>query len=227
MSAIDPTKPTAGTATTESVRSNFAAAKLEIEALDAGKQTILRAYSSHVPRQISTPSAKAIVIAGALTAASNSTAGLSAGRLYLFPFVAPDTGTLDGVFVRVSTGAAGNARVGLYSATSSGLLLPTTLLADTGDLSTAAAATIGAAVSVPVVKGALYFAAAVFSATPQVYTIASAEQSPVYPQSASTLATPLGHLYRAMTYAPLPADLSGDTWTITGTNCPMFGIRYA
>lgn len=37
MSAIDPTKPTTGEATTASVRDNFQAAKDEIEALDAGK----------------------------------------------------------------------------------------------------------------------------------------------------------------------------------------------
>lgn len=45
-SAIDPTKPTSGTATTESVRANFAAAKSEIEALQAALAAVPQGIGS-------------------------------------------------------------------------------------------------------------------------------------------------------------------------------------
>lgn len=227
MSAIDPTKPTAGTATTESVRLNFQAAKDEIDALNAGKQTILAAYTQNVPPQLSNHSGRVIIQPNVLACAASTTTTVFANRLYCTPFVAPASGTIDSIFARVTTGAAGNMRIGLYRPTASGILLPAALVADTGDLSTAAAATIGAAVNTSVSRGELMFAAFVYSAGPTMTALSNYAAPAVYWDTTTTLTGPQCAIYKAFTYAALPADLSGSTWTFSGTTPTSVGIRYA
>lgn len=227
MSAIDPTKPTTGEATTESVRNNFLAAKTEIDALNEGKQSVMQVYGNYPPPQTRTLTARAIFCPVPTNAGSVSTAAVTAGRLYAVPFVAPETASLAAIYARVTAGATGNCRLGIYSASSSNLLLPASLLADTGDLSTAAAATIGAAISAELTRGTLYFFAAIFSATPTIQTLAAASCPALFPPSDTALVIPSPNLYVAHAYGPLPESLAGTTWLLTGTSTIMPGLKYA
>lgn len=105
-------------------------------------------------------------------ATSNSTVVVVADTLYATPWIAPETCSLSTVEFRVNTGAAGNAKVGIYAAGAPGVSnLPAEKLGEnTADLSTASPANLVGTLSSPVavVAGRLYWLAACFSAAPSI-----------------------------------------------------------
>lgn len=91
---------------------------------------------------------------------------VSSNVLYTTPWIAPETCVIDQIAIRVSTGAAGNAKFGLYNASGN---LPSSLGSEnTADLSTAGSGIVAGALAAPVsvIAGNLYWPSVVFSGTP-------------------------------------------------------------
>lgn len=91
-----PTAPTAaaGTATTQIATTAFAAAAVE---------------------RATTPGLRASRYYGSFPAAAVTTFAITANRLYYFPFFVPQATTFTRIGINVTTGAAGNARLGIYA----------------------------------------------------------------------------------------------------------------
>jgi len=75
------------------------------------------------------------VTGGSPAAIGNIT--LSPNNLYAIPFIVPAGGTLDKIKIYISTAGAGDARFGIYKATSTTDLYPGDLITDCGTLSVA------------------------------------------------------------------------------------------
>ena len=98
---------------------------------------------------------------------SSVNAVVAANTLYACPFIPLETFTCDQLAIRVATGAAGSAKIGIY--TSLATLLPDALVAEnTADLDTTSTSTLqGAFTSNPTLTvGALYYLATCYSVTP-------------------------------------------------------------
>jgi len=96
------------------------------------------------------------------TAASQT---LSANTVYYTPWRCPQSVTIDRIAIEISTGAAGNARIGIYNSLSSDY--PGTLLLDAGTVDTTAAAVKELTISQALTGGVLYWLALHPSAGPQ------------------------------------------------------------
>jgi hypothetical protein len=99
--------------------------------------------------------------------ATANNAAVIADTLYVTPWIAPQSCNLDRIQTRVTSGAAGNAKMGIYDAAGN---LPGSLLAEsTADLSTAATGfLIGTIPATPVVAGRLYWIGQCHSGIPQM-----------------------------------------------------------
>lgn len=159
-----------------------------------------------------------------VTSAALNTQAAVANRLYLVPFSVSRTTTYDRVAIEVTTGAAGNVRLGIYGPfTGNFASLP--LVVDAGTLTTNAAAVKAITISQQLTPG-WYFVAAVFDATPTLRAFtASAAQAPF---GVSNLGS--GNLdtqtYYAFTYGTLPSP-STTTPTFISQNVIFAGVRAA
>jgi len=99
---------------------------------------------------------------------SFANSAVAADTLYAHPFIPSETFTCDQAAIRVTTGSAGSAKIGIY--TSDDLTgVPDVLVAEVNaDLDTTSTATLAAGfdVSPVLTRGRLYFLATCFSATP-------------------------------------------------------------
>lgn len=125
-SAIDPTQPPSGSATTAGVRANMAAAKSEIEAL----QTAQDYGTVHT----SPGAASGYISSGAHpTGHYSQTLIATANRQYFVPFRMDFDKTIDEIATFVSAAAASSKfRLGIYSVLNTGM--PGELLAETADM---------------------------------------------------------------------------------------------
>lgn len=155
-----------------------------------------------------------------------SAQALVANRMYAMPFVAPGrTGcTLDRLGINVTTGSAGNARLGIYNDSSG---YPGTLLLDAGTVVTTNIAVVTVTISQALVPGNRYWLVYVSNATPTVRSI------PVNCCShalgfARTLGT-AGNcgLYVAFTYGTLPTPFPSSPTMITANPIPALFYRYS
>lgn len=143
-----------------------------------------------------------------------------ADRLYMARLAVSKAHTITEFALRVGTGSAGNGRIGLYEAGTDGL--PGDLLFDSGDMSTTSAAFLTAAASVPVRPGIDYWLCAIFSATPSVSSLNSANHGSMVGHVANTgvSASVFGAMYRAKAYGALDASEAGQTWTLVNVQTP-------
>lgn len=96
----------------------------------------------------------------------------TANVLRAYPFVAPARpSSVDRIAFEVTTLAAGNGRVGLWTNTADDNLYPDALLADGGSISTGTTGVKSATVDVPLVSGQLYWLSLVTSAAPALRTM--------------------------------------------------------
>lgn len=111
---------------------------------------------------------------------ASTTGAVTADRIYYQPFNLPND-VVDRIGVNVTSGAAGAARVGLYTANSAGM--PGTLIVDAGTVDTTSIAMVEASFTATRLPPRRVWAAITFNATPTC-TIGSASGSHVLGSSA-------------------------------------------
>jgi len=156
---------------------------------------------------------------GPLGVATTTNSAITANRLYMMPVMIPYDMTAVALALRVTTGAAGNARMGLYADNQGN---PGSLLLDAGAVDTATAGLLELTLSQPLVAG-VYWLAVVFSAAPTVNAHTGAGGA-MGRDSASVTSVPIAGYYRGFTYAALPADESGQVYTATSTIVPTLMV---
>ncbi|MCC6752064.1 MAG: hypothetical protein IT371_30710 [Deltaproteobacteria bacterium] len=145
---------------------------------------------------------------GTVAGTAPATSAHTANVLRAIPFTSPRGGTIATINAAVTTGVAGNLRLGIYTNTSTTDLRPGTLLAGSASISTAAAGLKTFTFGTPIVldRDALYWLAIVndVSVTCRVQSLAAAWPILGY---AATLGTTLGYGWSvAFAYAALPAS---------------------
>ncbi len=141
--------------------------------------------------------------AGAINATALATQTLTINRLYAVPQFFPRETHLDKIGIAVTTGSAGNARVGIWECSLTGFY-PGHLIYDSGDLVTTSIAVVTTACCIRLKAQTVYFFGLVSNAAAVVRGVAQGAMSPVY--GLNTAMTALStHLFIAYTYAPLPS----------------------
>ena len=154
-------------------------------------------------------------------AMTTTTLVVTADRLYKVPIIFRKAGTITAVGIRLTATSAGNARIGIRRYANG---VATTLLTG-GDLGTADTGsgtekTI-TSLSVAIPQPGLYVAEVVFSATPTILAT-----NAIVPTLGATLGgTPTSHLYRAFSYAALPADETAQAQTVAGNAAPWICFK--
>lgn len=180
----------------------------------AGTNTTQAASTAFVTaglRTLATPGLRASRYYGSFAAPAVTTFTMVANRLYYFPFFCPDAATWTRIGINVTTGAAGNARLGIYT-NSNGVPSGSPLVdAGTVDVSTTGEKEITISHAMAV---GWYWLAVVSDVAPTV----TAENI-----SAATLLCNVGslsgaagnvtHIYQSFTFGALPTPSS-----ITGAN---------
>ena len=126
-------------------------------------------------------------------------------RLFAFPFVCPKQITIDRIGVNVTTGSAGNLRLGIYNDAG---IYPGTLLLDSGNIDSAAPAGARSAVINQVLQAnSLYWFAFVCSALIQCYctAIGTCLHGSIMGSDPALPATPRLGIYTAYPFDALPA----------------------
>lgn len=150
---------------------------------------------------------------GPIGMAATNNAAATANRLYVVPVAVPYDLTAVALSVRVTTGASGNVRLGIYADNQG---QPGALVVDAGTLSTTTAGLLELTLSQPLSAG-LYWLAAAFNAAPAVNMAVSAAMGH---DSASAISATVTGYYRAFTYAALPADESAQVYTALSGTAP-------
>lgn len=149
---------------------------------------------------------------------------LTANRFYMLPVWVPYAMEITDVVVSVTTGSAGNVRLGVYSMVNGA---PGVRL-DSGDTGQSVASTgrVSKTVSVVVDKPQWVFLALVTDVTFSTNRITShATVGPVQITSDGLLAMTFSY-YRSFTYGALPADESLQSYTIAATTAvPLVAFK--
>jgi len=224
-SAINPLNPTAGQATTQSVRENFAAAKSEIETLQVENTALESAVywqSSQGKKRAKgatgTFSAFGAQLSGALT-----TTAILAGRIYFFPFLAIDLSRVTTLAAKITTASAGTIELGIYaSADLVDELCPGLLLVKTSKMSSSALGVVQESIA-PMSghQGEMLWAAVSVSANTSITALNtySTENHLGYLGSGST---PISHV-SSITFTELPSDASTAALSISAAAVPAIG----
>lgn len=206
-SAIDATKPIAGTPTTESVRANFLAAKNEIEALQSFDSALMHPLVPFVRR-----GAASMHIAGDIAGTALTTLALTALRCYLIPFTVGKALPVSQLMASVTTLLAGTGSLGIYANDPTGDIdNPGSKLFEgstTIDTTTTGDKYVGCSYTLQ--PGVLYWAALVCSAACTVRALAVASQHSGMGRAAAATAS-ISHLYVALGSISLPATMPPGT----------------
>jgi hypothetical protein len=158
-------------------------------------------------------------VAGQANGTVLTTGVVVANRLYAFPLYTGQGGTLDVVAINVTTGAAGNARIGVYSidpATG----LPKDLMYDSGNLDTTGAAVKSIDPNLVLPKNAIVWLAVVFSVTPTVRAMAVGGAISLGVPAAFGTAPVVG-VYAPHVFAALPALFDAGGAIVGNTAVPL------
>jgi len=151
----------------------------------------------------------------------SGTTTVTANRMYGIPFIVSTAATFTRIGIRVSTGAAGDARLGIYNCSNGA---PSTLVLDCGTVSTSSIAEVEVTISQALSPG-VYFLAAVFSATPGVRSVSSYDGGMLVSllgNTDSSAGTPSYGLYTAHTYGALPTPFGTPTYA---QSMPIIWLR--
>jgi len=158
-----------------------------------------------------------------LTSAATTTFAITLNRLYGVPILVGITQTFDRISMEVTTGAAGNIRLGLYTSHAT-TYLPDELVVDGGTIDANSVAVQEVTISESLVPG-LYWGAFVSDASPTIRAFTAASGRALMGAAAATDA---GYTYlrRNFSYAALP-DPFGGSLTRAGTIVPIVALRAA
>ena len=208
-----PTAPTAaqGTATTQIATTAFVQAN-EFYSLDSVFQAgLIGAQESWYA-------------AGQQAAAATTTLTVTAGRMYAMPFYASRQQVLDRLAFNVTTQSSSqNARIGIYSTSGGISLYPTSLVYDSGSISTQGTGVKNnTAISITLTPG-LYWFVLLCSSTPGVASYAATSGVPIFGLSNTLSGSPQVGLYVAQAFGALPATFPSGATMQTSTFPAVFG----
>lgn len=155
-----------------------------------------------------------------------NTGAPSANVIRAMPFIAPARGgTITELAFNVTTGAAGNCRIGIYTNTADDELYPDTLLLDTGSISVASTGVKTAATSLALDPGRLYWMVMVGDVAPTIRTITVNNCSDIlgYPTAMGTAGN-VG-ISLAFTYGALPDPFGAGGAYITAAPIPAIAYQ--
>ncbi len=146
---------------------------------------------------------------------------LTVNRLYAIPFFVARTRTYDRIAVEVTSGTAGNMRLGVYE--DNGSVNPGALKLDAGVVETTAVETDTITISLQLTKG-LWWMAGVLNATPSLTKVQ--ESLSYFPLGLNSIFAQQVAGFRAFTYAALPDPFGGAlTFVGLGSATPLIAMR--
>lgn len=164
MANYPTSQPSATPADHAEVLGELRAVAAELGTLPKGGATDVKTRSERVARQVATGGG--LYIAGRYydgsyngANAASATISISANSMRLAPFYCHTTTTFDRIGIAVTTSGAGNARLGIYNANTSGL--PGTVLLDAGTVSVGSVAGVELTISQSLTADTLYWLAVV------------------------------------------------------------------
>lgn len=185
-------------------------------------------YQSHFPA--GTTNWEAWQVPGVLTNTALGNSALAANILYAYPF--PAVGdrsipTIDRLGVEIVTGSSGNIRVGIYEAGAASTgYYPTTLVVESGALSSTSTGVVAASISQALTPGKLYWMAFLTDATPTVRQINNQGQAMLgFPSTGGT--APHWGCTVSQTYGTMPSTFPSSAALQTGAPRPVGLLRYA
>jgi hypothetical protein len=154
-----------------------------------------------------------------------SNTAMTIDEIVYVPFWCPTPVTLAALVMNVTTLAAGNCRVGIYTAAeSSGTIVPSALLVDAGTFDTSTTGYKEVATTQALAGDTLYFLASLFSAAPQVSNWSTTESvwgSMRYSTGSSRWPTWI----QSYTYGTLPSSASGFTPGAATNDWPCIWVK--
>lgn len=141
---------------------------------------------------------------GVYGVSSSGTEAVTSGQLYGQVFVVGGEETFTRIGIEVTTGAAGNARLGIYNFADG---VPTTLVLDAGTVSTSSTGEQEITISETLSAG-VYALCAIFDATPSIVGAAASLQMVRYFYGDDTVAGDIVGVYETRAYGVLPATFS-------------------
>ena len=158
---------------------------------------------------------------GLMQAGANT--ALVADTLYASAFLAVNTKSFDRIGISVTTGAAGNARLGIYASTTDGW--PGALILDAGTVDTSSIAGVEITISQSLTLGSLYWLALVANNTATIrhHSTATSVAAGLNTLTATSYS---GRLQRAFVYAALPNPWGTPVVTSTSA-APSIRLRAA
>jgi hypothetical protein len=164
---------------------------------------------------------------GQLMNLNNTTQTFAANQITAYPFVAPARGgTLDRIAFNVTTAVAGNARVGIYDATSDSNLYPNALVVDGGSISTGTTGIKSATISVALTPGKLYWCVSLADAASSVRALSAGSGNNILGYDNTLVTNPNRSLQAALTFGALPGTFPAGAGTATA-NPPAAFVRYS
>jgi len=149
---------------------------------------------------------------------------VTANRLYAIPVYISETGTFSKIGMEVTTGLAGNGRVGIYNMDSDGL--PSTLILDAGAFTTNAAAEKEVTISQSLSQGWYYLAFVSDVAVEIRAAAATGAGAFVLGGQSSLLSVATAYApYVALTYGALPASFGTATIVNMVTAHPLVYLK--
>lgn len=156
-----------------------------------------------------------------LGVASLTTMTVSSGQLYGCPIFVPLSVTLTAIGIEVTTNATGNVQLGMYNDNGG---TPGSLLFDAGNVSTGSPNAFKSISISQAVSPGWYWLAGIFSATPAVRAITTANSLHLLGFSSGTDTTVHTGLNVAQAYGALPNPFTAAP-SLSTTNFPRFMVQ--
>ncbi len=147
-----------------------------------------------------------------------------ANRLSCVPHYFPRDTVIDKVAIEVTTGSAGNGRVGIYENRDD--FYPGNLIYDSGDMDVTNIAVLSKDAPMQLPGGKVYWFAAVTSSTPVVRSCSPGTKASIFGTSSAFGAATSSALYTLMgVYGPLPAQFPVNPTLLLGISMPGIAFR--
>ena len=180
----------------------------------------------HYFRQIGTTFERWYV-AGMINQSSWTTGALVANIMRAVPFISGRGGTLDRIAMNVSTGVAGNARIGIYDSTSDTNLYPNALIVDSGVIDVTTAEVKSVIISTVLDPNKLYWFVVLSDVAPTLRGMNGGSISAVMGITSAIGVTMDMFLSVSQTYGALPATFPAGGGMNAGGVTPAIAVRYS
>lgn len=159
----------------------------------------------------------------------------SLNRLYAYPFVAPRSGTIDGIYTVLNSTTASNIRLAMWSNTSTTNLFPNALLQESGAISCSSGTVKSyTGFSQAVTEGTVYWLSVCSGAggggTPDLKAIPAANCTPIWGFSSTDLVTYYYGVRVAHVFGAMPSTFATTGTTLINSsesNAHMLGVHYS